>query len=79
MTMTAIITLFILALISFWTLGYFHMRFQNQVRLETRRFTSEQNSLTQKIEAAAKEKKALEASIAALEEDIRTLLTDPGP
>ena len=78
MTMTAIITLFILALISFWMLGYFHMRFQNQVRLETRRFTTERNSLNQKIEAATKEKKALEVSIAALEEDIRNLRTDPG-
>ena len=36
--MAVIVTLFLLALISFWVLGYSHMRFQNQVRLETRRF-----------------------------------------
>lgn len=74
-----IVTLFLLALISFWVLGYSHMRFQNQVRLESRRFRSEQMTLKQKIEALSREKKTCEESIAALEETIRSLRTEDVP
>jgi len=78
--MTAVIvTLFILALISFWGLGYIHMRFQNQLSLETRRFKTEQNALRLKIEALNREKSVCEENIAALEGEISTLRESGAP